>query len=325
MLSAIGYMSANICLRSVTHLDPIWVSCMKAFPTTIVVGPFVLSRLLQNQTIFSSHRAIAAIVSAALIGQVAGNVCFQWSLGVVGLALAVPLTMGAMILGGAILGRLLLGDLITVRMGFASTILVAAIAVLSLGAPAANASITQLTQGIDPMHVAAGVFAACLSGVAYSILSVALRYSTNQGTPLSSLLFTVGIVGFVLLGGMTYARNGWEIVAQTSSQDWLRLFGAGLFNLIAFVALTKALHLSSVMFVNGLNASQIAMAAIAGVLLFQEPITLAMGVGVTLTVLGLASMRGRRNKERRKSDERGVRKSDNRDAMSDASAVELNV
>jgi drug/metabolite transporter (DMT)-like permease len=100
----------------------------------------------------------------------------------------------------------------------------------------------------------------------------------------------------LLLGSLTFARSGVSIIQQTSSDDWIRLIGAGLFNLIAFVALTKALHLSSVMFVNGLNASQTAMAAVAGVLLFQEPVTIAMGAGVTLTAFGLALMRGRRDK-----------------------------
>ena len=297
MLSAVGYMSANICLRSVTHLDPFWVSCIKALPTVIIVAPFVFSRLLQSQRIFSSPRVIMAILLASVIGQMAGNVCFQWSLGVVGIALAVPLTMGAMILSGAVLGRVVLGDPITMRMGIASSVLVAAIAILSLGAPAANATISQVAHGSDPLRVAAGVFAACLSGVAYSILSVALRYSTNQGTPLSSLLFTVGMVGFIMLGSLAFARNGLSIVDQTSQYDWLRLVGAGLFNVVAFVALTKALHLSSVMFVNGLNASQIAMAAVAGVLLFQEPITVAMGAGVVLTAFGLAFMRGRSDRK----------------------------
>ncbi len=325
MLSAIGYMSANICLRAVTHLDPFWVSCIKAFPTVVLVAPFVLFRLLQNQRIFSSTRVIIAIVTAALVGQVAGNVCFQWSLGVVGLALAVPLTMGAMILSGAVLGRLILGDPITLRMGIASTVLVMAIAILSLGAPAANASIGPIADGIDPLHVAAGVFAACLSGIAYSILSVTLRYSTNQGTPLSPLLLTVGMVGFVLLGGFTSARHGWAIVEQTTSQDWLRLLGAGLFNVIAFVALTKALHLSSVMFVNGLNASQIAMAAIAGVLLFQEPITIAMGAGVILTALGLALMRGRREKTTETSGPRASLKERAPTSDDIPAPVELNV
>ena len=95
------------------------------------------------------------------------------------------------------------------------------------------------------------------------------------------------------------------------------------FNLIAFVALTKALHLSSVMFVNGLNASQIAMAAIAGVLLFQEPITLAMGAGVLLTVFGLVLMR-KRSGEKPESRNKPTRK-ETPTSLEAPESVELNV
>jgi drug/metabolite transporter (DMT)-like permease len=62
---------------------------------------------------------------------------------------------------------------------------------------------------------------------------------------------------------------------------------------LAFAALTKALHLSSVPFVNALNASQSAMAAVIGVLLFREAFSLPLLSGVLLTAVGLLMMRGR--------------------------------
>ena len=62
--------------------------------------------------------------------------------------------------------------------------------------------------------------------------------------------------------------------------------------LLAFAALTKALHLSSVLFVNVLNASQTAMAAVIGVLMFGEASSWPMVLGVLLTVVGLLMMKG---------------------------------
>ena len=73
-------------------------------------------------------------VLAGLCGQLAGNVCFQWSLGVVGIALAVPITLGSMILTGAISGTVVLGDQVTLEMIYASIVLILAICILSLGA-----------------------------------------------------------------------------------------------------------------------------------------------------------------------------------------------
>ena len=232
-------------------------------------------------------------VLAGLCGQIFGNVCFQWSLGVVGIALTVPITLGSMILTGAVLGRCLLGDRVTPQMAFASFVLFGAICILSLGAGRANASI-QLA-GSSWWYVAGGVFAACLSGLAYSILGVVLRYASNRNTPLSSLLFTIGLVGVLVLGGISLARSDGLTLWNQSRPQLLPLFAAGLFNVVAFFALTKALQLSSVLFVNALNASQTAMAAIAGVTMFHEPLSVPMVSGVLLTAIGLLLMRNRRS------------------------------
>jgi drug/metabolite transporter (DMT)-like permease len=134
-----------------------------------------------------------------------------------------------------------------------------------------------------------------LSGLAYSILGVVLRYASNRNTPLPSLLFTVGLVGVILLGGISLWRTDGSTLLSQSRPQLLPLVAAGLFNVMAFWALTKALQLSSVLFVNALNASQTAMAAVAGVLLFHEPLSGPMLSGVVLTAVGLLLMRNRRS------------------------------
>ena len=73
--------------------------------------------------------------------------------------------------------------------------------------------------------------------------------------------------------------------------------GSGVFNLIAFAALTKALQMATVVFVNALNASQTAMAATIGVIFFQEPLTGSMLMGVLLTIFGLWQLRRRTRRD----------------------------
>jgi hypothetical protein len=77
---------------------------------------------------------MTALAIASIIGQLLGNVMFQWSLGVVGIALAVPLTLGTMILSGALMGRIVLHEPVTVQMALSTVVLIGAIFVLSLGA-----------------------------------------------------------------------------------------------------------------------------------------------------------------------------------------------
>jgi drug/metabolite transporter (DMT)-like permease len=50
-------------------------------------------------------------------------------------------------------------------------------------------------------------------------------------------------------------------------------------------------------YVNALNATQAAMAAIAGVILFQEARSTELGLGVLLTIAGLLLMKAGRRPE----------------------------
>ena len=53
------------------------------------------------------------LVGQNVLGQFGGNVMFQWSLGVIGIALTVPLCMGAIILCSALLGRIFVNESVT--------------------------------------------------------------------------------------------------------------------------------------------------------------------------------------------------------------------
>jgi drug/metabolite transporter (DMT)-like permease len=306
--SAIGYTAANICLRSVSELDPVWTSCMKALPTVLAVLPVMIVRWAGGQPLFPRWTIGAMVVAAAVVGQLGGNVLFQWALNVIGLALDVPLTLGIMIVGGAVFGRWLLADPITPRMATAAMILLLAICILSVGASRipdstsvdAGASAEVHSAKVWPgggLYSLAGVAAACVSGISYSLLSIAIRHATTEGTPRASILGTVCLVGFVGLGTITLLRSGVRDVFAPTRAQYAMMILAGVFNYVAFVALTKALHISSVFFVNTLNASQSTMSAVAGVVLFREKLTWELASGVLLTVVGLFLMRGKKRTE----------------------------
>ena len=53
------------------------------------------------------------------------------------------------------------------------------------------------------------------------------------------------------------------------------------------VSLTKSLQLTSVVYVNALNATQATLAAIAGVVIFREALSPWLALGIGLTVAGL--------------------------------------
>lgn len=298
MLAAVGYTAANICLRSVVKIDPYWVSCVKSFPTVALVGPWLLVRMSRRQRVLPPLRPLLILLAAAAFGQLAGNVSFQYALGVIGIALTVPLVLGTLILAGALLGWILLGEHITRRTAIATLLLIVAVCVLSIGAPAAHRA-TAPADANGMLTVGVGVAAACLAGFAYALLGVAIRHGVTGEAPISTTLLVVGVAGVVLLGGCSWSRIGWSGVLATGELEMAYMLLAGICNAVAFFALTKALQLASVVYVNALNATQTAMAAVAGVMIFAEPLSAALGLGIVLTAAGLVLMKGGETSPRR--------------------------
>ncbi len=136
----------------------------------------------------------------------------------------------------------------------------------------------------------AGVAAACLSGVAYAMLSAAIRYTVRDTLSIPMTLVTVTLTGLIGLGVFTWARIGLAGMRATPANDLGVMLLAGIFNALAFLALTRSLQLIPLIYVNALNVTQATMAAVAGVMLFSERSSPALWLGVALTGTGLALM-----------------------------------
>jgi len=286
--SSVAYTGANICLRAVAHCDPTWVSCVKSAPTILLFTPWFLILAQRKQRILPPMKALWALALAGLVGQLFGNVLFQWSLGVLGIALTVPLVLGTMIAGGAVLGQTVLGERVTVRALLSLVVLVIAIIVLSLGAGNAYQSVTGLAPADAGgwLILAAGVGAAMISGLAYAQLGVVIRYATSS-TPLCTTVVVVAISGLLALGLLSLNQVGVAGMLQTTSTDLAMMLLAGVCNAMAFISLAKALQLTPVVYVNAINATQATMGMLAGVFIFHEATSPALLLGVGLTIVGL--------------------------------------
>jgi DME family drug/metabolite transporter len=285
LASAAIYTASNSFLRAVNDCDVVWVSAVKAMPTVVFMAPWLWLMIRRGEPLFRSWRVVGMVAAAGLGGQLVGNVSFQFALSELGVALTVPLTLGGMIVSASILSRLFLHEPITLRAASALAVLLIAIMVLSLGAEEAGAAVSPETaQG---PRIVLAVAAGGLCGLAYSILNVVIRYGVVRGMPLPTTLFIVSLTGIVSLGAVSWLRLGIDTILATPSDDLLMMVLAGVCNTVAFLALTRSLQLTSVVYVNALNATQAALAALAGVLLFQEALSSWLLVGVLLTMVGL--------------------------------------
>ena len=285
LFSALIYTCANSFLRAVHDCDPVWVSAIRAVPTVAIMGPVLVVLACRGQRVLPPLRFVILIGLGGLAGQLGGNICFQSSLHVIGVAVAVPLTMGGMIVASAIMGRLFLAEPITPRVLLALAVLLAAIGVLIGGAEGAARSMN--TDPVSRWRLAAGVAAACGSGMFYTVLNAILRYCVTRGAPLPSCLFIVSITGMLTLGSLAWRRIGTAGMLATTPADLTIMLAAGVCNTVAFLALTKSLQLNSIVYVNALNATQATLAALAGVMIFREKLSPWLVVGIGLTILGL--------------------------------------
>ena len=279
LAAAVLYTASNIALRKCTDLDPFLVSAVKAFPTVIVLGPFLIWMRFNRQNILTNPSAVWKFAAVALIGQFVGNGAFQIALGIIGLAKAVPITLGVLLIGGGLLGRFMLGEPLKRKTLLAIAVLLVAVVVLSIAKEDAS------TQVNGPLWLGAACAAA--SGAAYAMFGAVMRQTMNNGVSAPLAMFISGTIGSIALSAYTMTRLTFNDLVGIDEPEWIMMSVGGVFNLTAFVALSLSLKSLPVVAVNLINASQVAMAAIAGVLLFAEPITSSLIMGLALTILGL--------------------------------------
>jgi DME family drug/metabolite transporter len=286
LFSALGYTATNMCLRQLAALgvDPMWATAMKETVAVVVLGPWFLVQLGRGRRFFPSLGWVGVVAGSALVAQFAGNIFQQWSFGVVGLAIAVPVIFSVSLSGGALLAWIFLGEAVPLRSLVALGLLILAIGLLSGGAMQAGSLLPETS--VPKMLL--GVGAACVAGGAFAQLGLMLRVASSNGLPPEGVVLLVTGVGAGLLGPISLYRLGPSLLVQTTPQQWAYMLGAGSCNLLAFLAITTGLRWTKLVRANLLNAAQVAMGALAGILVFGEAWNWAVGTGVALTILGLA-------------------------------------
>ncbi len=286
VLSALGYTAANACMRELAAqgADQMWAVCVKEAVTVAVVGPWVLWRSARRPLSRQAKRWIGLLALTGLCTQLGGNLPVQWAYGVVGMAVTIPTIFAVMLTASAGLGWLLLGERVPRRTCGAIGLLVAAIALLSLGAAAAGGD---GPNSPEPWRMALGVGAACLAGALFAFLTIAIRTSVSRILPVTTVVVVITGMGVLTLGPMSLGRLGPQQLLATPGPQWALMLAAGTFNLLAFLAITKGLEYTTAVHANVLNAGQVAMGALLGVMVFGESWNSCVVVGVGLTVVGL--------------------------------------
>jgi len=295
-VSSIGYSAANVFLRAVDDCDPVWVSCIKAVPTILVVFPWLVWRYQKVESKFCPPKLALGLVLLSMASHFLGNVGFQWSLNKIGISLAVPICLGVLIVTGALVDWWFLKDKPSRRTMWSMAILVTAVVVLSTGGKEAFAQLKRTLEAPDsnPYLLALAVGAVIVSGINYGFFGAVIKVVGNRDVSQPAIMTIISVTGFLFLLVISAFNGSWEVERNLEAEHLLQMTLAGICNAIAFVALVSAIKILSVTRYNLVNASQAALGAITGAVIFHEPVSAWMVGGIVLTVVGLMVMK--RNK-----------------------------
>ncbi len=288
--SSFCYTGANICLRQLAGWDvhPAWVIAVKELVTVAVVGPFLLWLILRGKLAFRNLNVLAVLLVTGVGVQLAGNMSVQWAFGTVGLTVSMPTAMGVMLVASAVIGLVWLDERITRRSVLSIALLTAAITLLAVGTGIARQSGKIALEDLPTIRTALlGVGAAALAGTTFASLAAAVRYAGSQKAPVSLIVFVITGMGVVSCGLVSLNRIGLEGMAATPPDQLAWMVASGVFNLLGFLLITKGLQWTTLVHANVLNASQVALAAVAGMALFHEPNNVWLTAGIVLTVVGI--------------------------------------
>lgn len=287
-LAAIGYTLSNMAFRDVATRSDLgwvmWATAVKAVPVTLMAWILVGHRRSQGLPSLPTREHWPALIAAGFATQVAGNVLFQLALGIVGLALTVALTFAGIIVGGAVLGRMLLGEPITPRSVVSMALLLAAVAILQVDAAE---SARAVAGSIPTPGIILGGLAALSSGVGFAFCGVIIRRSLRAELSHSATVVFICTMGVVLCGPIGAALLGPRGIRSISGTTYAIMLAGGVLNALAFFAVSAGFKRLSVVRVNLINSSQVALAAIAGIVFFDEVLTLWTAAGIALTMCGL--------------------------------------
>ncbi len=291
ILSALGYTAANVCLRRLTQLatDEMWATAVKEVVTVATIGPWLAWQAWRGRQAMPPWRWLLLLAAVGATTQLLGNLPLMWAFRVVGLAISMPAVFACMLTGSALMGWILLGEGVPTRSVVAIALLLVAIVVLRFGAVRAGALVPGTP---SPALMVLGVAAAGLAGTVFALLTISIRVTGARGVPVSVIMLIVTGMGVACLGLLSLVRLGPAGLAATTPEQLAYMLGAGVFNFLAFLAITTGLQLTTVVHANVLNAGQVAMGAIAGIVLFRESWNAWIALGIGLTIAGLMLVSG---------------------------------
>jgi drug/metabolite transporter (DMT)-like permease len=284
VLSALGYVAFNVCLRFVSDKeDSVWINSVQASVGAGVFGVYLAWQAARGRPALPPWRELLALSAIGLVTQI-GGILTIWAMSVVGVGITGTLQMGVMLAVSAILGRIVLGELVSWRQIAAIAMITLAIVFFSMGAQSAGEA---TPDKVTPLRVLLGIAAAVLGGVAFAVLTVGIRKTVTTTTSPEAVVFLINVMGVVAFGPWCVYWLGPDALIHTPLRDFGVMVAAGFMNLVGFLMITISLKLIPVVHVNVINNGLVsALTVLAGIAMFAEPWNRDIALGILLSIVG---------------------------------------
>lgn len=283
--AALCYALTNTLLRASIKPDhapdPVIAAILRLLPVTALAWllTFTAHRagdLRPGSARFAGWPAVLAVLLAGLSSYFVGNTTYQLALNHGGVGVAVPIAQSASLWSGILMGRLFLGERHDRQVAYGGLTVMAGLVLLT----------TARGSGTMPNWYAALPLAA-IAGASYALSNILMRSAFQRGLGQFPGLAMNALSGLIVLLMVAWMSLGFDIFAHTPLDTIIALLSAGLFNAGALFSLSRALTLTSAGRVNTINTATIALSTLLAAILFGEPLTAPIALGIVLTIGGI--------------------------------------
>lgn len=279
VVTALSYTTVNVLLRvAAVEIDPWLGSMLRQVPVALLAWLALLwvdrGAITPSSDRFLGWGVLGALVLSGFASFVLGNVLFFGALATGGLGVAAAGAQGAVVVAGALSGYLL-RERPSARAWTGITMVVVGLYFIATahGAPGAAWLL--------------GLVFAIGAGTSYAASSVVTRSVQRRRAALWATLAASSLGGLGVLLVVQLVRGGGNPVAGgDAGQAWIVLL-AGCVNALALIGIAQSLRHISVAASSSIQTATVIFSFLAAILVFREPATWPMVVGVTAVAGGI--------------------------------------
>lgn len=237
-----------------------------------------------KRSIFAARHLFISLALLGIVAYFVGNVFFQLALQALGVGLGVATVQAGLIIGGLVVGATLPNEFVRLRS-------VSTAALISLGIFLMSGDYSDVA-GRDWQLVAAGVVYALLTGFCWTAIVFSLNLGRRNGLTSSQVLFVQTwtvltlATAVAIASGFSLSESGiWWTYGELGPAGWAVVGGTAAAMAIGLSGVCLQRH--SGVSVNTMSATSVVPSAFLGILLFEEPLSLAFVGGVLVVVVGI--------------------------------------